>query len=119
MLIVPSPAEAPAIAGAIVALLALAKTIVAVPVPAAVTLSKVTVVPLNALSKVAVEDEEEPAPLPVIFTVVALTPPAPVNNAAPADVPDVVVPIVKVSAATVPENVITAGATLVVRLLIT
>ena len=60
-----------------------------------------------------------PAAPPVIFTVVALTPPEPLNVAAPADVPDVVVPIVIVSAATVPENVITPGATLVVRLLIT
>ena len=60
-----------------------------------------------------------PADPPVIFTVVALTPPEPLNKAAPADAPVVVVPIVKVSAATVPENVISPGATLVVRLLIT
>jgi len=60
-----------------------------------------------------------PASPPVIFTVVALTPPEPLKKAAPADAPDVVVPIVKVSTATVPENVIIPGATLVVRLLIT
>ena len=47
MLIVPSPAEAPAIAGAIVALIALAKTIVAVPF-APVSSKVIGPLPLNA-----------------------------------------------------------------------
>jgi len=47
MLIVPSPAEAPAIAEAIVTLLAPAKTIVAVP-PDAVSSKVIDPLPLNA-----------------------------------------------------------------------
>ena len=72
----------------------------------AVLSSKSTTVPLNALSKVAVETSAALL-APIILIVVAVTPLEPVNFAAPAFV---VLPIVITSAATVPEKVTTGGA---------
>ena len=70
--------------------------------------SKVTVVAVNALSKVAVETSAALL-APVIAIIGAVTPLEPVNFAAPAFV---MLPIRIISAATVPEKVTTGGAAL-------
>ena len=74
--------------------------------------SKITVVPVKLLLKVAFEISEALS-APIIFTVVALT--VELNTAAPAFV---VLPTVITSAATVPVNVIIGGAALSVVLLL-
>jgi hypothetical protein len=99
---VPSPpAAAPLIIGFIFTALSAEKITLAI----AVLSSKITVVAVNALSKVAVETSAALS-APIILIVVVVTPLEPVNFAAPAFV---VLPIVIISAATVPEKVTTGG----------